>query len=138
MLEEEGKKSDAIETRFRYLYQWHPEQGLSLEAFLAAVQTTVTSSETKYGRHDAVAVGLRTIEASDTAEEVSGYYSQEKSRVASLFILTGVPWRDGYRLERGDIISFKPKWYSATKKGRVIETTLREDGHIDLRVVEVS
>lgn len=135
-LTEEGRAPDAIRTRFRHLYQWRPELGDGIEAFAAAIQTTVTAAETKVGRHDADAVGLRTIETTATASEIAGYYEQERSRIAATWSIRGVPWIDGYALERGDVLAFTPPWATA-KKARVIETQSRTDGLVDLRVVEV-
>jgi len=137
-IEEEGRDAQEILTRTRYLYQWHPELGDSIDAFLAAVQTTVSAAETKYGRHDAPAVGLRTVQVAATAAEIAGYYSAELARVAALWRITGVPWIDGYTLERGDVVQFTPPWHGSARKGRVIEAMLRLDNLTDLRVVEVS
>jgi hypothetical protein len=134
---EEGRLADAIATRFRHLYQWRPELGSGIESFTAAIQTTVTAAETKFGRHDADPVGLRSVEATATASEIAGYYEQELSRVAAIWSMKGVPWIDGFALERGDVVAFTPPWRTATK-ARVVETTLRTDGLTDLRLVEVS
>ena len=134
---EEGREADTLATRFQHLYQWRPELGTGIDAFAAAIQTTVTAAETKFGRHDAEPVGLRSIEATATASEIAGYYEQERSRVAAIWSMRGVPWSDSYALERGDVVAFTPPWSSA-KKARVIETTLRTDGLTDLRLVEVS
>jgi hypothetical protein len=137
VLTEEGRDADALLTRTRYLYQWRADLGRGADAFLSAVQTTVAAAETKFGRHDASAVGLLSIESAATATEIAGYYSQELARVAALWRINGVPWQDGYDLERGDLVQFTPPW-ATLKKARVIETVLRTDGLIDLLVVEVT
>ena len=134
---EEGRNTRALATRFRALYLLDPSLGVGVEAFRSVIATTVAAVEAQFGRIDHPVYGLASVVADATAAEVAGYYAAELSRVASVYAVRGVPWSDGYVLERGDVIGLVVPWAGGTVKCRVIETDRRSDGKVDLKAVSV-
>lgn len=146
---------ETIKTRFRALYDFDRSLGrldessyrLSLRADVdlndisGTVATSVfTAAEQRYGRQDHNGFFFLTITDDATAEEVLGYYCTELVRVAAVYTLIGVPWVEGFPIERGDIIDLIPGVDddSTTVKAQVIEYTkdfLTE--FIDLVAVEI-
>ncbi len=131
---EEGRDLTTIQTRFRGLYQWRPEYGIGPEAFYGVVRIDVdqndvsvpstgdlTTAEAAFGRRENEVVLFRSINQEATAEEILGYYAHERIRVVRLFRIVGVPWSEGFDLERGDIISATPPWESSPRKMRLTD-----------------
>lgn len=136
-LAEVGRETDSLSTRFRHLYRFDPSRGFGIDAYTSAISTTEDDAEAILGRIDAEPVALPSVWDGATAAEIALYYAQERSRVASLFVVTGVPWSLGFKLERGDIVALTPPWLGVSKKLRVIETEIRSDFLVNLRAVEV-
>lgn len=129
-----GRDLSTLYTRFRGLYAWRPEFGGGPEAFAQVVridedQNDVTTpstvdlqnAEAAYGRRDMGAILLRTVQDEATAKEIMGYYAHERIRVIRLFRIQGVPWAEGFDLERGDIVTATPPWETSGRKMRVLD-----------------
>jgi hypothetical protein len=101
----------------------------------------LVDAEEAFGRVEVDPIAFKMIPGISSAPRVAGYYVHEAIRIAPLplYVITGVPWWEAYKLEVGDILNVTPPWESVARKVRLIEYVKDFDTEqIELRVVEVT
>ena len=84
--------------------------------------TVIAAAAARFGAIDAGPVAFLTIQDDATAEDVAGYYVQE--RIAStrrVFRLTDVAWFDALPYDLGDLVYITPPWGSSAVVCRITE-----------------
>jgi len=147
----ESRDGSEVATRFRALYapdlSRRSEDDLWRKALRADPEVSDLSGlatsffaarEADYGRRDHPGYAFATLYDDATAKDAMTYYAREESRDGRVAIVKGVPWWDGYDLERATKIAATPPWGSAPLLWRLV--SYRKDPAtelVDLRLVEV-
>ena len=151
--EEEPKPIDLIITRMRSVYNQNLALGGGIDSFEKLFNIDVdnndadgsifvvdlTNAEKRWGRRDQEQViQFVTIRDDATMFDVMTYYAQEGLRESSGFFITGVPWKEAYKLQDADVAKFTPTWGSVELHGRLTGVERRPaDGLFDLSLVQV-
>lgn len=80
-------------------------------------------SEAEIGRREAPLVVAPSSNDLVSLGDSAAYYTLEELFEARVFSIASVPWTQGYALERGDLVQFKPEYESSTVNARVISVT---------------
>jgi hypothetical protein len=108
---------------FRYDFDASVGRGDSEEPFRKALIASPTVSEVpilvdeiaaaadRFGDVQAEPIDYIGIHVAASAEQIAGYFVQERMAARRVFEIQGVPWFDGFPIELGDLVRSVPPWH---------------------------
>lgn len=138
-------------TRFQSFYAYDASKGTSDAAFAKVLRADADSNdltvpsvanfqaaEASLGVIVLPPIQLLCVQDDATAKDRLGYEAHERIREAATFALRGVPGREVYASEPGDLVDMTPPWSSTSRKVRLLRVEKDPVSELyEIRAVEV-